>query len=209
MHPGRGRAGEPAEQLVEPALEVLGVVLVPAQCAAHTVREADGAAEPHVDPSGEQGREDAELFRDDQRAVVGEHDPAGAHPDRAGGRRHGRGQHGGRGTGHPGHPVMFRHPEAVEAETLRVPGQSHGVAQGLGGAVALADAGAVEDGEAGGGEYGGHTGFNVLGVRGFPRLTRRAAPGRIRTRLGGAGVVPRCYLRPMVTPFVVEAVRLS
>ena len=61
----------------------LGVLLVPAQRPAYAVREADRAAEPHVDPAGEERLQHPELLGDDQRLVVRQHHPARADPDRA------------------------------------------------------------------------------------------------------------------------------
>ncbi len=148
---GRG-APEPAEQLGQLRVEVLRVVLVPAQRPAHAVGEAHRAAEPHVDPAGEERLQDAELLGDDQRPVVGQHHAPGAHADAVRGPGHGGGEDGRRRPGHAGHAVVLRHPEPVVAEPLRLPCQLHRVAQRLPGAVARPDAGAVEDGEAGGGE---------------------------------------------------------
>ena len=93
------------------------------------------------------------LLGDDQRPVVGQHHPAGTHPDRPGGGGHGGGQHGRRGTGDTGHTVVLGHPEPVVAELLRLPRKRHGVPQRLGGRVPLPDARTVEAGEPGPGDH--------------------------------------------------------
>lgn len=107
--------------------EVVDVVLVPAERLAHPVREAHGTAEPHVDASGEERLQHAELLSHDKRLVVGQHHAAGPHADAAGGRRDGRGQDGGCGTGDTGHAVVLRDPEPVVPEPLDLLRQPHGV----------------------------------------------------------------------------------
>ncbi len=170
MHSGVGRlpAGEPAEQFGKLLPEPVGLVLVPAQGPADAVGEAHRAADAHVDPAGEEGLQDAELLGHDQRAVVREHHPARADADGGGRGGDGRGEDRGGRSRDPGHPVVLRHPEAVVAEGLDLPGEAHGLAQRLWGVLALPGAGAVEDGEPDVVGKAAHGGFNAVGSRGFP-----------------------------------------
>jgi hypothetical protein len=88
----------------------------------------------------------AELLRDDQRRVVGQHHAARTHPDRAGRRREVGQQHGRRRTGDAGHVVVLGHPEPVVAELLGAPDESGGMCQSGTVAGALGDRCQVEDG---------------------------------------------------------------
>ena len=76
------------------------------------------AAEPEVDPVGEEPRQRAELLGDDQRRMIGQHDPARAHTDRLRARRDMAEDDRCRRAGDPRHVVMLGHPEAAIAPAL-------------------------------------------------------------------------------------------
>ena len=106
---------------------------------------AGRAAEAEVDPAREERFERPELLGDDQRRVVGQHDPAGADPDR---RRAGADigeRDRGRGAGDARHRMMLGHPEAPIAEPLGSLGEVERVAQRPAGVGAFGDRGEVED----------------------------------------------------------------
>ena len=130
-HPlARLRLAEVAEQLDDVLGKAVGVAH---QRAAERVggrRVGPGRApEPEVDPPGVERVERAELLGDDQRRVVGEHDPARADADRrrAGGDVSDRNR--GRGAGDAGHVVVLGEPEAAVAPALGVPREVDGVAR--------------------------------------------------------------------------------
>jgi hypothetical protein len=56
---------------------------------------ARGASDAEIDPAGVQRVEHAELLGDDERLVVGQHDPARPDADRGGGAGQVRDQHRG------------------------------------------------------------------------------------------------------------------
>jgi hypothetical protein len=70
------------------------------------------ASQAKVDPSGIQGCQGAELFGDDEGCVVGEHDPAGADPDRGCSAGNIADQDRGGRTGYVGDVVVFGEPVA-------------------------------------------------------------------------------------------------
>nr|WP_251073708.1 hypothetical protein [Streptomyces sp. ISL-111] len=75
---------EEVRQLSDLLGEVLGVARAAARGGGRGVVGARGAAQAQVDAAGGEGVEHAELFGDDQRRVVGQHDPARAEPQSAG-----------------------------------------------------------------------------------------------------------------------------
>jgi len=87
---------------------------------------AGGAAEAEVDAAGVDGCEGAELFGDDERGVVGEHDAAAADADGAGGSGDVADEHGGGGAGEAGDAVVLGEPEAGVTELLGVAGEVDG-----------------------------------------------------------------------------------
>ena len=74
--------------------------------------------EPQVDAARVEGLEGGELLGDDQRGVVGQHDPAGPHPEGGGGVGQVTDEHGRGRTGHRGHPVVLGHPHPPVAQLL-------------------------------------------------------------------------------------------
>ncbi len=108
---------------------------------------AGRAAEAEVDASRVKRLERAELFGDDQRRMIGQHDAAGAHanPRRAAG--HVTDHHGGGGTGDARHVVMLGEPEAVIPEPFGVSREVERVAERCGGVAAEDDRGEIEDRE--------------------------------------------------------------
>src|ERR1700678_405847 len=70
------------------------------------------ASEAEIDPSGIERCQGAELFGDNQRGVVGEHNPAGADPDRGCSAGNISDQDGGGRTGHGGDVVVLGEPVA-------------------------------------------------------------------------------------------------
>ena len=175
---GRGNAGAPvvgeiALQLHHVAREGIGVAV---QRPPHRLRDAlvrsRCAPQPQVDPPRKERIERAELFGDDQRRMVGQHDPACADADR---RRRGgdmADHHRGRGAGDPAHAVMLGDPIALEAERLGMARQVGGVRQGLRDGAAFDDGHQIEQGKA------CHDGN--MGVRAIARNHSRAcrAPSR-------------------------------
>ncbi len=132
--PGRVLLAEAALEEPDHLLELTGEVLgaervggAPQGGGGHRVG-AGGATDAEIDPPRVERLEHPELLGDDQRRVVGEHDPAGADPDllgRVGERHH---QHRRRGAGDAGHVVMLGDPVAAVAEPLDVLGELDRVA---------------------------------------------------------------------------------
>ncbi len=71
--------------------------------------------------------------------MIGQHDPAGANADGAGSLGHEAQGHSGGGARHPGHVVMFGHPEPAIAPLIGVGGEVAAVAERLAGVSALDD----------------------------------------------------------------------
>ncbi len=93
---------------------------------------ARGAPDAEVDAPRVQGLQNPEGLGDLQRGVVGEHDPAGAHPDPL---RHARelsDQDLGRGAGDAREVVVLGQPVALVAELVGEPGKLEGVAKRMG-----------------------------------------------------------------------------
>jgi hypothetical protein len=81
-------------------------------------------------------------------------------------------QHGGGGAGDAGHAVVLGQPVALEAQALAVPGQLHGVAEGLGGVAALHDGTEIENGKR------HHAAMVPRGAGARPRAARRPVAGQ-------------------------------
>ncbi len=142
---GRTKVGEELVDVVGEAVRAADQR--PAQRIGRRLIGPRRAPEAEIDPPGMKRVERAELFGDDQRRVIGEHDPAGADPDgrRAGGDM--RDGDRGRRAGDAGHVVVLGEPEAVVAPALRVLRQIDGVAKRLGGVAPLDDRRQIEDGQ--------------------------------------------------------------
>ena len=109
---------------------------------------AGGATETKIDATGIESFECAELFRDDEGRVVGEHDAAAADPDgfccpgdvadESG---------GGCGAGKTFNGVMFSKPETAIAPLLSVLREVDGARDGAGGRFVGTHADEVEHGD--------------------------------------------------------------
>jgi hypothetical protein len=108
---------------------------------------AGRAAEPEVDPVRVQRRERAELLRDHQRRVVGQHHAAGAEPDRLRVRGHVGDHDRRRRGGDRREVVVLGVPDPLVAELLGALRQPHGGLERVAGGLVLADRSQVEDGE--------------------------------------------------------------
>ena len=104
-------------------------------------------ADPQVDPAREERLQGSKLLGDHQGRVVGEHDPARAHPHAVGLSGHLTDQHGGRRGGDSLHAVVLGEPVAVVTQRLDVPGEGHRLLQGLSGIRAAPNRYDVQDGE--------------------------------------------------------------
>ena len=127
---------------------------------------------PEVDAPGMQRLEGGVLLGDDQRGVVGEHDPAGSHPQGGGGVGQVADEHGRGRTGHGRHPVVLGHPHPPVAEPFDHRGQAGGVGQGVGRGRALGHRGQVEHGQR------HHGGCNTAGSGDLPPTGRAVDQGR-------------------------------
>ena len=105
---------------------------------------AGGASETEIDAAWKEGFERAELFRNLERRVIGQHDPARPHADRLRARRHMRDHHRCRGRGDTRHVVMLGQPEAFVAPALGMLGEVESVVKGLGRGAAFDDRRQVE-----------------------------------------------------------------
>ncbi|SOC36994.1 hypothetical protein SAMN05892877_103336 [Rhizobium subbaraonis] len=106
------------------------------------------AAEPEVDAPGEERLEGAELFGDDQRRVVGQHDAAGADADRLRARSNMLDHQSGGRACDAAHAVVLGEPEALVAFLFRFLRQLPGIGQRLGDGAAFDDGRKIEDREA-------------------------------------------------------------
>ncbi len=145
---------------------VLGEALCPRSGAPQGLRRhrvgARGPPETEVDASGMEGLERGELFGHDHRRVVGEHHPAGSHPQCGGGVGQMGHEDGRCRAGHRGHPVVLGHPEAPVPESLDERGEPHRVVEGVGDRGPFGHGGEIEDGQV------GHGRSNVGEPRGLP-----------------------------------------
>ena len=144
--PGCDRRQERLE-LEDVLREVLGVRRQAAKRRQRLLVGAGRAAEAQIDASGKQRRQRAELFGDDVRRVVGQHDAAGADAD---GRRPGgevRDHERRRGGRHRRHVVVLSHPDAAEPQRLDVACHLARLVEGIPAGAALANAAELEDRE--------------------------------------------------------------
>ena len=105
------------------------------------------APETEIDASGKQRLERAELFGDDERRVIGEHDAAGADADRPRTGRDVSDDDGGGCARDAGHVVMLGEPVPVEAEALGVAREVERVAERRRRVAALCDRREIENGD--------------------------------------------------------------
>jgi hypothetical protein len=89
---------------------------------------AGRAAQTQLDPPGMQGGKGTELFCDQQRGVVRQHDAAGADPDIVRAGRDMGERHRGRRAGNSRQVVVLGHPVALVTERLDMPREVERVA---------------------------------------------------------------------------------
>ena len=117
-------------QLEDVLREVVGCQRVATQRLQRQLIGAGRPPQPEIDAAGEQRLERAELFGDDVRRVVGQHDATCADANGARARGNVRDhQRGGRSRYRRG-VVMLRHPEAAIAESLGVLRDCPGLIEG-------------------------------------------------------------------------------
>ena len=97
------------------------------------------ATKPQIDPSGIKRGQGAELFGDDQRRVIGQHDSARSQADGGSAFADKRQRHRRCSAGDAGHVVMLRHPEAVITKAFGVARKVATVVQRLAGVAAFDD----------------------------------------------------------------------
>ena len=167
---------------------VAGELVRPArQCPPHRLRDAlvrsGRAAKTQVDTPRKERGQRPELFRDQKRRMVGQHDPARADAD---GRRRmsDMGQHnGGRGRSDARHAVMFGHPIAVIAQLFGMGGQHGGMGKGGRDVAAFSDGDEIEQGKTG---HGLHMGTGPVLFQ-YENFDGFSPPGQIRLPFRSVG----------------------
>jgi hypothetical protein len=109
------------------------------KCTCSGLIGAGRAAESEIDAAGEQRFKCAELFRDDERRMIWQHDAASADADR---RRVGGDvpdDHCCRGTSDAGYSVVLGNPEAMVAQSFSMARKIDGISEGLCGRASLDD----------------------------------------------------------------------
>ncbi len=143
-------------ELVEELREVVAALCEVATEGVHGGEvPAGGAAEAEVDAAGINRCQGAELFGDDERGVVGEHDAAAADADGAGSSGDVADEDRGCGAGEAGDAVVLGEPEAGVAEAFGVAGEVDGAGDGGVGGFTGMEADEVENRDGEGGRYGG------------------------------------------------------
>ena len=171
--------GEIALQFEDVAGERVGVAV---EGAAHGAGDAlvgaGGAAEAEVDAAGEECVQGTELFGDDERGVVGQHDAARADADGAGGGGDMGDHHRGRGRGDALHAVMLGHPIALIAERFGMGGEVGGIGQRLRHGATFDDGHQIEQGKTGHASADGKRGRRSQIKNGYqrPKAQRSASP---------------------------------
>ena len=144
----RRRIAEVRLQLDHVVREAVGVDIgAPPERTRRVRIGARRAAEPEVDPAGEQRFERPELLGDDERRMIRQHHAAGADADRRRPRGDVADDDGRRGAGDSRHVVVLGEPIAREAPSLGVAREIERVAKGIGGRCAGDDRREVEHGE--------------------------------------------------------------
>ena len=111
--------------------KILGAGGVAAQGAQRLLVGPRRAAEAEIDAAGIERFQRAELFGDDDRRMIGQHDSARADPHRLRAGRDKADRHRGRRAGDSHHVVMLGEPVATIAPKLGVPGEVERTAQRL------------------------------------------------------------------------------
>src|SRR5690606_34777953 len=104
-------------------------------------------AETEIDAAGEQAVESAELFSDDERVVVGQHDPARADADDRGHVADVRENHRHRAAGNSRGGVMLGNPEAFVPGRFGGSGKAARFGERFRNAASFADGDEIEDGK--------------------------------------------------------------
>ena len=123
------------------------------KCARGDVISAGRATEAEIDAARMKRFEGGELFGNDERRVVGEHDATRAHAHRRRGVGEMSDQHGGRRARDRSNRVVLGHPEAPVAESFGSDREFGRLAKGLGGRRAGGDRREVENREGNHGWY--------------------------------------------------------
>ena len=153
---GREVVGQPAvevEQLLGEMVDAQGAGAVDQGAGGASVG-ARRAADSEIDPTRELGGHGAEVLGHLERAVVGQHDPAGADPDLRGAPGDLRNQDLGRGAGQRARVVVLGEPVARVAQPIAGLGQLEGLVDCRGGGAAVADRDLIEHAKADVGRHG-------------------------------------------------------
>ena len=146
--PGAPVIGEIALQLDHVAREGIGIAVeIAAQRGGDPLVAARRAAQPQIDSPGEERVERAELLRDHQRGMIGQHDPTRADADLLGPGSDMADHHRCRGAGDPFHPVMLRAPVSLEPQCFGMACHVDGVGERAADVATFGDVEKVEQGE--------------------------------------------------------------
>jgi hypothetical protein len=140
-------AGQVALKLLHVLREAVRGRRVTAQRAHGGLVAARSATQSQVDPPRMERLQGAELLGDGERGVIGQHDAAGAQPDRGGVGGYVSDQHARRGRGDGAHVVVLGVPDPPVAPRLCPPGQGDAGLEAVARRGALADQRQVEDRE--------------------------------------------------------------
>jgi hypothetical protein len=119
-----------SKQLLDVLGKRVGAVVVAAKRPHGALIGARRPAESEIDASGKECGEGAELFGDDERRVIREHDASRSNANARGARRDVSDHHRRRRTRDAWHVVMLGEPEAVVAQLLGVACQLERIAKG-------------------------------------------------------------------------------
>src|SRR5262249_44401024 len=120
---------------------------VPPQSASRRPAGTGSAAEPQLDATGVERSQGSELFRDDERSVIRQHDTTGADGNGLGAAGDVSKGAGGGVVGVGGYFVVSGEPVAVVSPSLGVLREVKDVAQGQSSSPALRNRGKIEDGK--------------------------------------------------------------
>ena len=144
------RRFKPAHQLHHILREAIHVGLQgPAQSAGGQLVRTRRAAKAQINTVRIERRQGAELFGDDQRGMVGQHNAPCPNPNGLGGRCDRPDHHRGRCTGDAGHVVVLGQPVAGVAQSIGMGGQIDRVPQGLPHVGTIGDRSEIENGKCG------------------------------------------------------------
>ena len=164
----------------------------PAQCGGRTLVGARGPPQPQIDPAGVEGGQGTDLLGDNERGVVGQHDPAGGDAQALGGGQDLPHEDDGRRGQVGGGAVMLGQPVALVAGGVGGTSEGDHVGEGVGAAASGADGDHVHDGQDGYGPPFGLTHTGTLTRADHPEAGPQArVPRRARNSAGhGEGQTP-------------------